>query len=132
MPAGRSASPPNTRMATARGRSLSEKGEPGNLPARRNACSMSESLGCGANGGSLFREKPKMSGGGDVPRLGLSNWAARYPMTKGSTMHKMMLAALLLLSACATNRPTDDSAQDASGPTVYGQVGVSVDHVSTH
>jgi hypothetical protein len=47
-------------------------------------------------------------------------------------MHKMMLAALLLLSACATNRPTDDSAQDSTGPTVYGQVGVSVDHVSTH
>lgn len=45
------------------------------------------------------------------------------------------LALVLLLCGCAADAPVqdarDDGADTASGPTIYGQLGVSVDHVST-
>ena len=34
------------------------------------------------------------------------------------------------LSACATDRPVKDTEEVSDGPTVYGQISVSVDHVS--
>jgi hypothetical protein len=43
---------------------------------------------------------------------------------------KKMLVLLVLLSACTTNRPAEDSEEGSSGPTIYGQLSVSVDHVS--
>jgi uncharacterized lipoprotein YajG len=49
-------------------------------------------------------------------------------------MRKMLVLAVLLLAACATDpTPQDrDKTQESSGPTVYGQVSVSIDHISTH
>jgi hypothetical protein len=44
-----------------------------------------------------------------------------------------VLALVLLLCGCATDAPVRDTAEDtdrASGPTIYGQLGTSVDHVS--
>jgi hypothetical protein len=38
----------------------------------------------------------------------------------------IMLALLIVLSACTTNRPAEDSEVGTSGPTVYGQISVSV------
>jgi hypothetical protein len=40
------------------------------------------------------------------------------------------LVLIFLLSACTTNRPDEDSEPTSSGPTVYGQLGVSVDWVN--
>jgi hypothetical protein len=45
--------------------------------------------------------------------------------------HLILLAILILLSGCATDRPAEGAADEASGPVVYGRVNVSVDHVST-
>lgn len=41
-----------------------------------------------------------------------------------------LLAALLvgLLTACAGQPAAEDSASNDSGPTLYGQLGVSIDH----
>jgi hypothetical protein len=36
----------------------------------------------------------------------------------------------VLISACATYPAGEDTESHSSGPTVYGQLGVSVDHVS--
>ena len=45
----------------------------------------------------------------------------------------LLLAVLAIgLSACATSRPVKDTETTSDGPTVYGQISVSVDHVSTH
>jgi len=47
------------------------------------------------------------------------------------SMHFITVAALLaLLAACAGNPPQDDSTTDDDGPTVYGQVGFSIDSVT--
>jgi starvation-inducible outer membrane lipoprotein len=46
-------------------------------------------------------------------------------------MKFFVLSALLLLASCATVPPAADSETASSGPTIYGQVSVSVDHVST-
>lgn len=35
-----------------------------------------------------------------------------------------------LLAACAGQPAAEENASDSSGPTIYGQLGVSVDHVS--
>ena len=43
----------------------------------------------------------------------------------------ILLAMLVLLSGCATDPPAEGAAAESSGPTVYGQLNVSVDHVST-
>jgi hypothetical protein len=43
------------------------------------------------------------------------------------------VAVLLILCGCTATRPTadtDDDAAASSGPTIYGQVDVSVDRVS--
>ncbi len=43
----------------------------------------------------------------------------------------LLLAVLALgLVACATDRPVTDTEEVSDGPTVYGQISVSVDHVS--
>lgn len=41
----------------------------------------------------------------------------------------VLLAAAL--TACATSQTTGERAQATDGPTIYGQISVSVDHVST-
>jgi hypothetical protein len=47
--------------------------------------------------------------------------------------HALRLSlALLLSSACATDASREETKQGSSGPTFYGQVGVSVDHVRTN
>ncbi|MEA1053894.1 hypothetical protein U5801_29390 [Lamprobacter modestohalophilus] len=35
-----------------------------------------------------------------------------------------------LLTACASQPQAVDTASDSSGPTLYGQLGVSIDHAS--
>jgi hypothetical protein len=44
-----------------------------------------------------------------------------------------LLVVALALGACPTNRPGPVAAADtpSDGPTVYGQLSVSLDHVST-
>ena len=42
-----------------------------------------------------------------------------------------LLAVSLGLSACVIDRQTKDTEPASDGPTVYGKVSVSVDHVST-
>ncbi|WP_373509019.1 hypothetical protein [Thiocapsa sp.] len=44
-----------------------------------------------------------------------------------------LLAVALALGACSTNRsgPVAGAETTSSGPTVYGQLSVSVDHAST-
>ncbi|WP_295884312.1 hypothetical protein [uncultured Thiohalocapsa sp.] len=48
-----------------------------------------------------------------------------------------LLLWLALLGACAADGPSrapatsDSDAADSDGPTLYGRIGVSVDHVST-
>jgi hypothetical protein len=41
-----------------------------------------------------------------------------------------LILALLVLSACATDPSREETRQGSPGPTVYGQLGVSIDHVS--
>ena len=41
-----------------------------------------------------------------------------------------MLALLIVLSACATDRPNEYSEEKSTGPTIYEQLSVSVDQVS--
>lgn len=45
-------------------------------------------------------------------------------------MKLAILVLVIVLSACATDRPPDDCEKCSSGPTVYGQLSVSVDRVS--
>jgi hypothetical protein len=45
-------------------------------------------------------------------------------------MRYLALTALLLAS-CANAPPAEDTDTASSGPTLYGEVSVSVDHVST-
>ena len=57
------------------------------------------------------------------------------PRTRRVTrLFDLLLVAVLAiaLSACATSRPVKDTETTSDGPTVYGQISVSVDHVSTH
>jgi len=45
-----------------------------------------------------------------------------------SDVKKVMLSILLLmLTACATDRPPENTAEGSSGPTIYGQLSISVD-----
>lgn len=44
----------------------------------------------------------------------------------------IILFAALLLSACTTDQSNKDRDKESSGPTVYGQINMSVDHVSAH
>jgi outer membrane biogenesis lipoprotein LolB len=44
----------------------------------------------------------------------------------------IILFAALLLSACTTEQSNKDRDKESSGPTVYGQINMSVDHVSVH
>jgi outer membrane biogenesis lipoprotein LolB len=44
----------------------------------------------------------------------------------------VILFAALLLPACATDQSNKDRDKESSGPTVYGQINMSVDHVSVH
>ncbi len=64
------------------------------------------------------------------------------PFPSGGAMPVRFLAGLLALAAlgalggCAGEMPVrqsaaEEPAQSASGPTLYGRLGVSVDHVST-
>jgi len=46
-------------------------------------------------------------------------------------MHKIVLATLLVLSACATDRPREDAEEGTSSATVYGQIAISGDYIST-
>jgi hypothetical protein len=45
---------------------------------------------------------------------------------------KFILSTLLvsLLVACASQPGAEDAASDDSGPTIYGQLGVSIDHAT--
>jgi hypothetical protein len=43
---------------------------------------------------------------------------------------KYILVLLITLSACATNPPPEESEDGSSGPTVYGQLSVSIDYIS--
>ena len=43
-----------------------------------------------------------------------------------------VLVVALGLSACAFDRQVKDTEPASDGPTIYGRVHVSVDHVSTH
>lgn len=46
-------------------------------------------------------------------------------------MKKLALLVLLaLMLGCATDRPSEDPERGSSGPTVYGQLSVSVDNIS--
>jgi hypothetical protein len=45
-------------------------------------------------------------------------------------MKLAILVLVIMLSACATDRPPGDCEKCSSGPTVYGQLSVSVDRVS--
>jgi starvation-inducible outer membrane lipoprotein len=44
----------------------------------------------------------------------------------------VILLAAVLLSACTTNPSQKDRDKESSGPTVYGQINMSLDHVSVH
>jgi hypothetical protein len=51
------------------------------------------------------------------------------------TLKKRLAGLLLALtlvgaSGCATDPSRDETVQGSSGPTVYGQLNVSIDHVS--
>jgi hypothetical protein len=54
---------------------------------------------------------------------------SRLPFS-GSPLLVLSVIALGL-SACATNPPVDGAEAISTGPTVYGKVSVSLDHVST-
>lgn len=45
-------------------------------------------------------------------------------------MRYSILMLVVVLSACATDRPAEDTHEESSGPTVYGQLSVSVDRVT--
>ena len=51
-------------------------------------------------------------------------------ITAGQSMKKIMFVLLFVLSACTTERPAEDGDGSSSGPVVYGQLSVSVDHIS--
>lgn len=46
-------------------------------------------------------------------------------------MNKIVLATLLILTACATDRPREDTDESTSSATVYGQIAISGDYIST-
>jgi hypothetical protein len=54
------------------------------------------------------------------------------PMTPTQPLARALplILALLALSACVTDPAREETGQGPSGPTVYGQLGVSIDHVS--
>ncbi len=45
-------------------------------------------------------------------------------------MKYTILVFLIILSACATDRPQEDNREESSGPTVFGQLSVSVDRAT--
>jgi hypothetical protein len=45
-------------------------------------------------------------------------------------MKYLALALVVMLGACATDRPAEETKDTSSGPTVYGQVSVSVDGIN--
>jgi ADP-ribosylglycohydrolase len=45
-------------------------------------------------------------------------------------MKLAVLILLIMLSACATDRRPENTEEQSSGPTVYGQLSVTVDHIS--
>lgn len=47
-------------------------------------------------------------------------------------MKPILLLALLMLAACATQVPPEPAREAASGPTIYGQLSTSVDHISVN
>ena len=48
----------------------------------------------------------------------------------GGNVNKVFISILLFgLTACATDRPPDNTAGSSSGPTIYGQLSVSVDNI---
>jgi len=56
--------------------------------------------------------------------LGVAEEEASRPMKKA------MLSLLILLSACATKGPPEDSDEDSTGPTIYGQISLLAGKVS--
>ena len=53
-------------------------------------------------------------------------------LTLTSFLALLLLPVLALgFSACATDRPVEHTEAASHGPTVYGRISVSVDHVST-
>jgi hypothetical protein len=44
----------------------------------------------------------------------------------GQPMKKVMLVLLIVLSACASNPPAEDSDEASTGPTIYGQISLIV------
>lgn len=50
--------------------------------------------------------------------------------TEDYKMNKAISLLLLALAACATNQPAEDTENRSSGPTVYGELSVSLDHIS--
>ena len=56
--------------------------------------------------------------------VGLAQNEERQPMKY------LALALVVMLGACATDRPAEETKDTSSGPTVYGQVSVSVDRIN--
>ncbi len=51
-------------------------------------------------------------------------------MSRVTSLLLLLPVLVLGLSACATDRQVQDADETSDGPTVYGQISVSVDHVS--
>jgi len=43
----------------------------------------------------------------------------------------LLIAILLILTACASDRPREDTEESTSLATVYGQIAISGDYIST-
>jgi hypothetical protein len=53
-------------------------------------------------------------------------------MSLDTSLRALLLVLALGVSACVRDQQVKDAEPASDGPTVYGRVHVSVDHVSTH